>query len=466
MTTEHPKTDTPGADPGINLTEQSLTDADRAAMYPTAPVDHPHTDPGDGRTECRTCGKWVHLVIHSCKGIPVTAQAQARRAAVAARPALFTDADVELAHRAYSAAWESHDCLDVHPTDETPCERIALRAVLTALADAGRLIPVKPMTVADVEALAGRLGLPFERWQARALERFTAELFASTDRARSWDPNVVPVPADGPGDADNPPRTELDRLAAGLIERGVVIRRGTVDAALIAVDEAHQLAGRAVTSRALLQRELTELTRTLIERDGEIAALREQLGEQTTAPGRHVLAVHPHGWVIEHPAGCRVATPGGPALICLVEDLAREQLPGVDLAQGRYGIEANDLGDRLCILDRLGDLAPCCCEDPAGRDNPHAPGTGLHCGRQDQVVEHVHDQGGFPLFDPTAQLEVQTSDGTQVWAGQEWNEHVTAAIRNGSGVVERIITCPTPACWTRCPAATAEQDQAPTDEAG
>ena len=35
-------------------------------------VDHPYTDPGDGRQECEMCGKWVWLVTHSCKGVPVT----------------------------------------------------------------------------------------------------------------------------------------------------------------------------------------------------------------------------------------------------------------------------------------------------------------------------------------------------------------------------------------------------------
>lgn len=40
--------------------------------------DHPHTDPGDGRTECDRCGKWIFEVIHSCKGVPVTARAWAR----------------------------------------------------------------------------------------------------------------------------------------------------------------------------------------------------------------------------------------------------------------------------------------------------------------------------------------------------------------------------------------------------
>jgi hypothetical protein len=41
-------------------------------------TDHPHTDPGDGRSECETCGKWVWSVTHSCKGIPVTAAALER----------------------------------------------------------------------------------------------------------------------------------------------------------------------------------------------------------------------------------------------------------------------------------------------------------------------------------------------------------------------------------------------------
>ena len=41
-------------------------------------ADHPHTDPGDGRTECDRCGKWVWLATHSCKGVPVTDAARAR----------------------------------------------------------------------------------------------------------------------------------------------------------------------------------------------------------------------------------------------------------------------------------------------------------------------------------------------------------------------------------------------------
>jgi len=40
--------------------------------------DHPHSDPGDGRTECLTCGKWIFEITHSCKGVPVTEAAKAR----------------------------------------------------------------------------------------------------------------------------------------------------------------------------------------------------------------------------------------------------------------------------------------------------------------------------------------------------------------------------------------------------
>lgn len=42
------------------------------------PGDHPHNDPGDGRTECNVCGKWIWEVTHSCKGIPVTEAARKR----------------------------------------------------------------------------------------------------------------------------------------------------------------------------------------------------------------------------------------------------------------------------------------------------------------------------------------------------------------------------------------------------
>lgn len=39
-------------------------------------ADHPHSDPGDGRKECPTCGKWVWMVTHSCKGVRVVPDPQ------------------------------------------------------------------------------------------------------------------------------------------------------------------------------------------------------------------------------------------------------------------------------------------------------------------------------------------------------------------------------------------------------
>lgn len=39
-------------------------------------ADHPHTDPGDGRSQCGKCGKWVWPVTHSCKGVRVASPAE------------------------------------------------------------------------------------------------------------------------------------------------------------------------------------------------------------------------------------------------------------------------------------------------------------------------------------------------------------------------------------------------------
>lgn len=52
----------------------------------TVSADHPHTDPGDGRTECQRCGKFVWPVIHSCKGVPVTEAARLRFEVVEPEP--------------------------------------------------------------------------------------------------------------------------------------------------------------------------------------------------------------------------------------------------------------------------------------------------------------------------------------------------------------------------------------------
>ncbi len=59
--------------------------------------DHPRTDPGDGRTECPTCGKFVFPVIHSCKGVPVTDAARARAGLTVAGDVLQMIDDVNAA---------------------------------------------------------------------------------------------------------------------------------------------------------------------------------------------------------------------------------------------------------------------------------------------------------------------------------------------------------------------------------
>jgi hypothetical protein len=41
-------------------------------------IDHPYEDPGDGRQECWLCGKWVWPVLHSCKRVPMTPDAELR----------------------------------------------------------------------------------------------------------------------------------------------------------------------------------------------------------------------------------------------------------------------------------------------------------------------------------------------------------------------------------------------------
>lgn len=77
----------------------------------------------------------------------------------------------------------------------------------------------------------------------------------------------------------------------------------------------------------------------------------------------HVVTFTNGTWTLSHPDDCTVTTPTGPALICNVHDLAVEQLPAGWLTGGRYEVAANDLGDRLQILDRLHDdqcTAPVC----------------------------------------------------------------------------------------------------------
>lgn len=91
---------------------------------------------------------------------------------------------------------------------------------------------------------------------------------------------------------------------------------------------------------------------------GVEAAIRAADAASVAAvPARHVVTVSAEGtWAMSHPADCTVNTiTGGAVLICLVYDLAVEQMPAGLLSAGRYEVAANDIGDRLRILDRLHD---------------------------------------------------------------------------------------------------------------
>lgn len=301
------------------------TDADRAALYPAAPADHPHTDPGDGRTECQTCGKWVWPVIHSCKGVPVTARARAGQAA-----APYTDSDVDLVRAAIRdapcpACGRTRACR-CRLTDEQAGYR--WRAVLDALAAAGRLASGagQPKTPAYVHHL---------------LDAFLA--------GQPLNFHGDPVPLD------------VQRRLAHAVANG---QMGTV---------------------------LTE--------SGEPAHHHGAGGYRTgAAPGRHVLDVDAIGWTIHHPTACTITprTGGQPAVICLVDETARTELAAARLTTGLYEVWAADepdhAGGHLRIGDRLDDTTPlpagartastCRCEDPGGRQHPHAHGTGLVCGQK------------------------------------------------------------------------------------
>jgi len=71
--------------------------------------DHPYVDPRDGRIECYLCGKFVHDVTHSCKGVPVTRAAEHRvRALIDAVRADAASPDAGAAVRAVAAVETVH----------------------------------------------------------------------------------------------------------------------------------------------------------------------------------------------------------------------------------------------------------------------------------------------------------------------------------------------------------------------
>jgi hypothetical protein len=129
----HPRR--PGVIRCVNCREHlpagSVTDS-----TPTA--DHPHTDPGDGRSECDTCGKWVWPAIHSCKGVPVTAAALAR-ATVAHRAAQQPTPEdrrvLDLAFNAVSAALPVDRFVSL--TERQAVAEAVLAAIEPEIRDAG-----------------------------------------------------------------------------------------------------------------------------------------------------------------------------------------------------------------------------------------------------------------------------------------------------------------------------------------
>lgn len=103
-------------------------------------------------------------------------------------------------------------------------------------------------------------------------------------------------------------------------------------------------------------RDWSEEDRTFRAHDAaRLEALIEQLAavnELKLRDTRHILDLRADGWTLQHPLTCR------PNLHdCAVNRLASEQLSVPPAPPGRYEVEANDLGDLLCILDRVDDEA-------------------------------------------------------------------------------------------------------------
>lgn len=91
--------------------------------------------------------------------------------------------------------------------------------------------------------------------------------------------------------------------------------------------------------------------------DALAAAGRLAPTDPDALPGPHALVATAGGRTVEHPADCTVATPTGPVLICLVDELARTELADSTLPAGRYEVwaadEADHTGRHLRIGDRL-----------------------------------------------------------------------------------------------------------------
>jgi hypothetical protein len=72
-------------------------------------------------------------------------------------------------------------------------------------------------------------------------------------------------------------------------------------------------------------------------------------------PAPHLIDVYDAGWTVHHRPACFVATPDdGRQVVCLIQDLADEQLPVHPALPGLYRAAARDGGAWLVLTPAVG----------------------------------------------------------------------------------------------------------------
>ncbi|QDY06144.1 hypothetical protein FJK98_02340 [Micromonospora sp. HM134] len=274
------------------------------------------------------------VVVHAaCAGVDGQPDAHADGA--------YTAADIRTAEMALAALWAT-------PGTTPECMG---RAVLAALAAAGRLIPTHPAPTdvdsARVLAALAALGWEDDRRNPEhpgALYSTAEEAIRAADRLTPG--GGCPCTCHRPDDCPCPPGAPAHRHGAG---RYCIADQTGHDPA-----DPREAADRLYIAATALEANLRPPGVDPADLPADHVELIQALAAYPApSVGRHVLVVADDGtWTVEHPAGCTVHTPTGPAVICIVGDLAAEQLP-TGLPGGRYEVAANDLADRLLIGDRL-----------------------------------------------------------------------------------------------------------------
>lgn len=390
---------------------------------PTA--DHPHTGPGDGRTECDRCGKFVFPAIHSCKGVPVTPAAQARWAA------------------ATQAAPPDDRCTDPNP--HGPHEHYGEPASIRR--DCPERGTATPYTDADVTTVAGAI-------------------------AASWAYTLAELSPEDSKLIHTNARGILDALAAAgrLAAAGCPCtchQPGRCPCGPSAPEHHHGAGGYCTVA------------------EGHVLVV-DAIGWVIHHPPGCTVAPRSGGPSF---AVCLIGDTAQDELASNALEVGRYEVSAADEPDytGRCLRIGDRLPDDAPLPAGARTASTCRCEDAEGRRWDHPHGTGLVCGEKvpevpestwrparpgdtpgELVPEHgptqpvdlpppAHDHSsGVPLFAPDAQLEVHAIDGVETWTGAEWNEYVTAATRNRNGVAERLVRCPNPVCTTTCPAAATE----------